>query len=102
MAPSLDIRASAAPDAPIVARVTKHRHLEVLQGIAKLVGERARRRACAQACRGYGDVLLRQEDPLEWARDKMAAAACMAENVIWWNVALPDGRSGWVSAKDLR
>lgn len=99
---TVSIRDSAGPDAPVVAEAAKFQSLEVVSGNAALVGEQSRRRVCAQACRGYNDALYRRDAPLAWARDRHTVASCLAQNVLWWNVRLPDGRVGWASAKYLR
>jgi hypothetical protein len=94
----VNVRAKPGFDARIVGQAGKHLMVEAAADGGFVIGTAQQQEACAQACRrvseGYGDEI----DP-----DRAVLRQCLADNVIWYKVRLPDGGAeGFVSGKFLR
>lgn len=98
----LNIRSRPAFDAAVLAQAPLYQALESGGEGWRLEGDFNRQQDCHAACEGYMTWSRRGQDRAGWLRDRSTVAQCLDGNVIWWNVTLPDGRSGWASAKYLR
>lgn len=94
----VNFRANPGFEAGVVGQAGKHLLVEAAADGGFVIGTEQQQEACARACRrvsdGFGDDI---------APDRAVLRQCLADNVIWYKVRLPNGGpEGFVSGKYLR
>ena len=89
----VNIRQEPGFNAPVVTQAGKHLVMSFGSGDPMFVGDRATQNRCIQACNALHSASVRNDAVTG------PVAQCMQDNAIWFNVILPNGMRGWVSAK---